>query len=273
VKLSCLPVSWFNDILTGKRALKEWVRFAASLGLDGVDFTILFFQHMDEMGLYDLREEIERVGLKTCMLASYPDFTHPDAEERIRQIEDMRRIVQLASRLGASLIRVTAGQRHPGVTRQQGIKWAIEGLRQVLPEADRLDVTLAYENHTKGAPWQYWDFSQRSDVFLEILDGLRDTSLGVNFDTANPLVSNEDPLALLEAVKDRVASVHAFDVRAVGSLEPVIVGTGVTPFRQIFSVLKCEGFDGWICIEEASRSGSEGFQKAVSCIRQVWDES
>ena len=87
MKLSCLPVSWFNDILTGKKSLKEWVWFAASLGLDGVDFTVLFFQNSDEMGLRELREEIEGIGLKACMLASYPDFTHPDAEERIRQIE------------------------------------------------------------------------------------------------------------------------------------------------------------------------------------------
>jgi len=273
VKLSCLPVSWFNDILTGKKSLKDWVWFAASLGLDGVDFSVLFFQDSDEVGLCELREEIERIGLKACMLASYPDFTHPDAGERIRQIEEMRNIIQVTSQLGAHLIRVTAGQRHPGVTRQQGIEWAVEGLREVLPEADRLGVTLAYENHTKGAPWQYWDFSQRSDIFLEILEGLSDTSLGVNFDTANPLVSNEDPLVLLKAVKDRVVSVHAFDVRAAGSLEPVILGTGVTPFRHIFSILKAEGFDGWICIEEASRTGAEGFEKAVSFVRRVWEET
>jgi sugar phosphate isomerase/epimerase len=168
---------------------------------------------------------------------------------------------------------VTAGQRHPGVSREQGIRWAIQGFRAILPEADRLGLTLAYENHTKGAPWHYWDFSQQSEVFLEILNGLTDTSLGVNYDTANALVSEEDPISLLEAVKQRVVSVHAADVRAPGSLEPVLLGTGVAPFRQIFSVLKGNGFDGWICIEEASRTGAAGFEQAVAFVRQAWEEA
>jgi len=273
MKLSCLPVSWFNDILSGEKSLEDWGRFAASLGLDGVDFSIMFFQDKDNSDLDDLREEIERAGLETCMLACYPDFTHPDATERLGQVEQMRAIIRSAARLGAALIRVTAGQRYPEVTREQGVKWAIEGLRQVLPEADRLGITLAYENHTKGAPWQYWDFSQHSEIFLEILDSLADTSLGVNFDTANPLVSNEDPLVLLDAVRSKVVSVHAFDVRASGSLEPVILGTGVSPFRQIFSILKDDGFDSWICIEEASRTGPVGFESAVSFVRGVWEEA
>jgi sugar phosphate isomerase/epimerase len=273
MKLSCLPVSWFSDILAGKKSPKEWIRFAASLDLDGVDFSILFFRNVDEGGVYDLREEIHRLGLQACMLATYPDFTHPSPAERNRQVEDMRNNIRLASQLGASLIRVTAGQRHPDVSRQQGVKWAADGLRQVVAEADQRNVRLAYENHTKGAPWQYWDFSQSSDIYLEILDALRDTSLGVNFDTANPLVSDEDPLILLEKVKDRVISVHAFDVRAPGVLEPVVVGAGVAPFPEIFSVLKSTGFDGWICIEEASRTGTDGFERAVAYVRRAWEEA
>jgi sugar phosphate isomerase/epimerase len=143
VKLSCLPVSWFNDILNGGKTLEDWVRFAASMGLDGLDFSIIFFQDKDDSDLYHLRQQIEGVGLETCMLAAYPDFTHPDAAERSRQVKQMRSIIQLADKLGAALIRVTAGQRYPGVTQEQGVRWAVEGFRQVLPDADRLGITLA----------------------------------------------------------------------------------------------------------------------------------
>lgn len=271
MRLSCLPVSWFSDILSGRISLEEWICFASTLGLDAVDFTVLFLEGKDASYLDHLRRTIVKHKLQLCMLACYSDFTHPDAGERARQVEEMVNNIQVAAQLGANLIRVTSGQSHPGVTREQGVDWAIHGFQQILPIADHLGITLAYENHTKGAPWQYWDFSQQAEIFLEILNGMANTSLGVNYDTANALVSNEDPIALLEAVKEKVASVHAADVRAPGSLEPVVLGTGVTPFHQIFSILKANGFNGWICIEEASRTGPAGFEQAVSFIRQSWE--
>ena len=76
-------------------------------------------------------------------------------------------------------------------------------------------ITLAYENHTKGTPWDYWDFSQPTEIFLEILHALSDTPLGVCFDTANPLVLKEDVLALLDKVIERVVVLHIFDMREV----------------------------------------------------------
>ena len=273
MKLSCLPVSWFRDILSGRMAVEEWLCFAATLGLDAVDLTVLFLESRDAGYLNRLREAMRRYEMELCMLACYPDFTHPDAAERALQVEEMVTDIWAAARLGAKFVRVTAGQRYPGVTREQGLEWAIGGLRQVLPVAEQAGITLAYENHTKGAPWRYWDFSQSTEVFLEILDGMSDTSLGVNFDTANALVAYEDPIALLRAVKDRVVSVHAADIRAPGSLEPVVLGTGVSPFHQIFSILKANGFDGWICIEEASGTGPVGFEEAVSFVRRAWEEA
>jgi sugar phosphate isomerase/epimerase len=207
------------------------------------------------------------------MIASYSDLTHPDEAERAYQVRSTVATVGLARQLGASFVRVTAGQRHPGIKDEQGVAWAVAGLRSILSEADDAGITLVYENHTKGFPWQYWDFSQRSEVFLRILDALSDTSLRVNFDTANPQVSNEDPLALLRAVEARVATVHASDTRSVGVLQPTVIGTGVVPFPEIFHTLKFVGFDGWICIEEASHTGPAGFEQAVAFVRKTWAEA
>ena len=271
MKLSCLPVSFYEDIFGGKKSVVDWVRFATTLGLDGVDFSVKFFPTRDVQGIDVICEEIKRTGLELCTLVCYPDLTHPDAEQRAREIEQMKADVRLAAGLGARFVRVTAGQRHPGLDRAQGIRWVVEGFRRGLDEAEKLGITLAYENHTKGAPWQYWDFSQPAEIFLEILNALAETPLGVCFDTANPLVISEDSIALLEAVKERVVIVHAFDIRAIGAFEPVCVGTGVAPIKQVFSILKANGFDGWVCVEEASRTGREGFEKSVSFVRRAWE--
>ena len=273
MKLSCLPVSLYNDIFTGNRTVADWIQFGAELGLDAVDFSIKFFPKRDAETIKRTRDALERHNIIPCMLACYSDFTHPDAAQRAQELIDLKADIALAKALGAEFIRVTAGQNHPGTERTTGVRWVTDGFRRALDEAEKQGITLAYENHTKGAPWDYWDFSQPTEIFLEILDALSDTPLGVCFDTANPLVLGEDVLDLLARVVQRVVVVHIFDLREVRVFEPVRVGTGASPIPQVLSRMKQAGYDGWLSIEEASRSGQEGFTESIAFVRKTWQQA
>ena len=273
MKLSCLPVSLYNDIFTGNRTVADWIQFGAELGLDAVDFSIKFFPKRDAETIKRTRDALERHNIVPCMLACYSDFTHPDPAQRSQELINLKADIALAKALGAKFIRVTAGQNHPGTERTAGVRWVTDGFRRALDEAEKQGITLAYENHTKGAPWDYWDFSQPTEIFLEILDALSDTPIGVCFDTANPLVLGEDVLALLEQVVQRIVVVHIFDLREVRVFEPVRVGTGASPIPQVFSRMKQAGYDGWLSIEEASRSGQAGFTESVALVRKTWQQA
>lgn len=273
MKLSCLPVSLYDDIFTGKISVLDWIRFGVELGLDAVDFSIKFFPQRDAKTVNIIRTALAKRGVEACMLACYSDFTHPDETRRSEELTELMADIALAKALGAKFVRVTAGQNHPGTERKDGVRWVVDGFRQALDEAEKHGITLAYENHTKGAPWQYWDFSQPSEIFLEILDALSDTPLGVCFDTANPLVLKEDVLELLDKVIDRVVVLHVFDMREAGTFEPVRVGTGVAPIPQTFSYIKQTDYEGWLSIEEASRQGRKGFEEAIQYVRQTWQHA
>ncbi len=273
MKLSCLPVSLYDDIFTGKSTVADWIRFGAELGLDAVDFSIKFFPHRDEKTVNIIRTVLAKRGMQACMLACYSDFTHPDPTQRAQELTELKADIALAKSLGAKFVRVTAGQNHPGTKRAEGVRWVVDGFRHALDEAEKHGIMLAYENHTKGAPWQYWDFSQPSEIFLEILDVLSDTPLGVCFDTANPLVLNEDVLELLDKVIDRVVVLHVFDICEAGTFEPVRVGTGASPIPQIFSRMRQVDYDGWLSIEEASRQGQRGFEASIQYVRHAWQHT
>ena len=273
MKLSCLPVSLYNDIFTGNSSVADWIQFGAELGLDAVDFSIKFFPERDAESVKQTRAALEKHNITPCMLACYSDFTHPDPSQREQELTDLKADIALAKALGAEFIRVTAGQNHPGTERSVGVQWVTDGFRRALDAAEKHGITLAYENHTKGAPWNYWDFSQPTEIFLEILDALSDTPLGVCFDTANPLVLGEDVLTLLEQVVHRIVVVHIFDLREVRVFEPVRVGTGASPIPQVFSHMKQAGYDGWLSIEEASRSGQEGFTESIVFVRKRWQQA
>ncbi len=273
MKLSCLPVSLYDDIFTGKSTVADWIRFGAKLGLDAVDFSIKFLPHRNTKTVNLIRTILAKRGIEACMLACYSDFTHPDETQRKQELTNLKSDIELAKALGAKFVRVTAGQNHPGTKRDIGVRWVIDGFRQALEVAEKNGITLAYENHTIGAPWQYWDFSQPSEIFLEILDALSDTPLGVCFDTANPLVLKEDVLSLLDKVIDRVVVLHVFDMHEAGTFEPVRVGTGASPIPQVFSRMRQANYDGWLSIEEASRQGQQGFEKAVTYVKQTWQQT
>lgn len=273
MKLSCLPVSLYNDIFTGKSSVADWIQYGAELGLDAVDFSIKFFPKRDTETIKQTRTALEEYNITPCMIACYSDFTHPDPAQRAQELTDLKADIALAKALGVEFLRVTAGQNHPGTQRAAGVQWVADGFRRALDEAEKYGITLAYENHTKGAPWEYWDFSQPTEIFLEILDTLADTPLGVCFDTANPLVLSEDVLTLLEQVVHRIVVVHIFDLREVGVFEPVRVGTGASPIPQVFSRMRQAGYDGWLSIEEASCSGQKGFRQSIAFVRETWQQT
>jgi sugar phosphate isomerase/epimerase len=273
MKLSCLPVSYFPEIISGKMTLKEWALEGTRVGLDGIDLSVLFLKSHNPEYLDNLRREIEQTGVRVAMLTSYPDLTHPDPGERERQLIRLQEDIVAASRLRADLVRVTAGQAHPGVGRSQGIEWAVSGLTRATEFARGYPLKLVYENHAKPGVWDYVDFSHPTDIFLSIVERTASVSLGVNWDTANTLAFGDEPIPVLEKVLNRVVSVHAADTSTRGQLKPVLLGTGVVPFRRMFEILRNSGFDGWICIEEASFSGRAGVKAAADFVRRVWKEA
>ena len=270
MKVSCLPVSYFPQILGGQMSVSEWAREAVEAGLDAIDLSILFVNSREPTYLDQMRGEIEDAGTSVAMVTTYPDFTHPDPRERGRQLTQLKEDIAVTGRLGAKLVRVTAGQAHPDTEREEGISWAIDGLTRSLEAAEQHGVRLVYENHAKPGAWQYVDFSHPTDIFLAIAQGTEGTDLGINWDTANTLAYGDEPLPVLAKVVDRVVSVHAADTRVRGRLEPVLLGKGLAPFGEMFTMLKRAGFDGWICIEEASQLGPFGVRAATDFVRETW---
>ncbi len=165
-----------------------------------------------------------------------------------------------------------SGQKRPEVSREDGVRWVVECIHALLPEAEKHGVTLILENHYKDSFWSYPEFAQKREVFLELLAAIgRHPNFGVNFDPSNSVIAGEDPIVLLEAVIDRVVSMHASDryftggtledlmridvhpnTGYAGILQHGVVGKGLNDYDRIFSMLKAAGFSGWISIEDGA---------------------
>lgn len=272
MRFAAVPMIFFKAIVLERTmALEEWFPIAASLALDGTEIHDRSLTSFEPAYLDHIGEEVARHGLVVSQFVGAADFTHPDPAVRERELEITRRNIEAAARLGATCVRVTAGQAHPTITREQGIAWAVEGLRAAAEYAAARGVWAAYEDHYKDYFWERPDFSQRSEIFLEIVDRLRDSALKINFDFGNPVMLGEDPLAVLREVVDRVVHVHCSD-RYPGEYPHQIAGEGSVDFAAGFRILHAAGYDGWLSSEYNGTQGIDGLRKSVAYLRKTWKE-
>ncbi len=270
MRLSAVPMIYFKSmVLERTMKLEEWFPIAASLGINGTEIHDRSLASFEPAYLDHIGEELAKNKLRLSQLVGAADFTHPDPAARVRELEITRRNIDVAARLGGTCVRLTAGQVHPTVSREEGVAWACEGLKAAAEYAVGQKVWVAYEDHYKDYFWERPDFSQRGEIFLEIVNRLRETPLKVNFDFGNPVMIGEDPIALLRHVVDRVVNVHCSD-RFQGEYPHQIAGQGSVNFPVGFRILHEAGYDGWLSSEYNGTQGLEGLKNSLDYIRATW---
>ena len=271
MKLSCLPVSLFDDVCSGRLDIVSWADLGRQIGFDGIDISIMFLKNRTPTYIRKLKQALSEMNMPIVMMTTYPDFTHPDCVQRGRELEYLISDVALSSEIGIRYLRILAGQAHPGVGVEEGIAQVLENFGKIAPYGERYGVGLLYEDHAKPGAWDYVDFSYPPQIFLQICEGIRGTGIKLNFDTGNITAYGEDTLEILPKVLDMVETVHISDMAHKGTFSPAAIGSGVVPNREVFSYLKQNGFDGWLCIEEASGNGVEGIKRAYDFVRNAWE--
>ncbi len=283
-KLATFPKAFMRPLCKdGTMTLREWVDLAAPLGLDGLEYYSGFLELADPARWVDARRTVEASGLVIPMLCCSPDFSHPDAEFRAREIEKEKNWIRMAAALGARFCRVLSGQRRPELTREQGLALVTQSIEACLPEAERCGVTLIIENHYKDDFWSYPEFAQKMDVFCDLVERIQHPRFGVNYDPSNAFLAGDEPLELLERVKHRVVTMHASDrYLAEGTIEDLrrdetgaegyakrlrhgTIGKGLNDYDAIFGTLRAAGFDGWVSIED----GVDGMEQLAESVRFV----
>ena len=267
-RISVFPKCYFDELTDGRMSFEAWIRQAATLGGEGVEHYDGFFRSFEPADVDPIVRVMEETGQVTSMLCFSPDFTHPDAAERARQVERQKAAIDLTVRLGARHCRTLSGQRFPGLTRADGIARTVDGIRRSLEYAEKRGVTLCLENHYKDGTWRYPEFAQPEDIFLELLEAVDSPALGVQYDPSNATVGGYDPIRFLEKVKHRVVTVHASDrylapgasldalqtqdgaTGYAAALKHGETGTGLNDYDAIFRILAEVGFSGWISIED-----------------------
>ena len=284
-RISVFPKCYFDDLCRGTMDYLAWVRQAATLGAEGLEQYDGFCKSPDAEGVEPVRRALEETGQVSSMLCFSPDFTHPDPAERRRQVRRQEAAIDLCLALGMRHCRTLSGQRYPGLTRREGVERTLEGVRRSLEYAERKGVVLCMENHYKDGNWQYPEFAQPEDIFLEIIGRIDSPLFGVQYDPSNATVGGYDPVGFLEKVKHRVVTMHASDryLAPGASLDDLRqadgtigypeklrhgeTGKGLNDYDAIFRILAGVGFSGWISVEDGM-NGLDELRRSVEFLKR-----
>ena len=269
--LAAFPKCFLDDLCVNRTmTVDQWLDLSLQFDVDGTEFYWGFTPRDNPTEWDRIRRRVEAKGRSIPMMCYSSDFTKPSLAERKAEIEAQKQAIRACVGLGINYCRVLSGQRRPEIDRDTGLKWVEECILELIPFAEQNRITLILENHYKDGYWQYPEFAQKIDVFLDLLNRIPPSDwFGVNYDPSNAIIAGDDPIQMLEAVKHRVRTMHASDrFFQGGNLEDLnrveanphtgyatilthgVIGRGLNDYDRIFSILKQAGFQGWISIED-----------------------
>lgn len=285
-KIAAFPKAYMQALVKdGTMKLAEWFALAKTLEIDGLEFYAGFIEMQDQANWAGLRKQVNDLGMEIPMMCCSPDFTHPDAAFREKEIAKQKFWIDMTQALGGGYCRVLSGQRRPELTAEEGVKLAADSIYACLPYAQERGVTLILENHYKDDFWEYPEFAQKKEVFKALVDAVVHPNFGVNYDPSNAYIAGDDPIELLKMVSERVVTMHASDRYLIeGTIEDLRreeggslgylkrlrhgeIGQGLNDYDAIFSELKSKGFDSWISIEDGV-DGFDQLQRSVAFLKK-----
>ena len=276
MKLSLSMYSCLRAVQAGQLDLMGFIDYAAAQGVAGVELLDIFWTDAGRE-IPSVKERIADAGMVLAVYSISNNFIQPQAGERRRELNDLKRGVDIALELGADILRVFSGSARDDVSQELGRAWILEGLSAGAAYAETQGVTLALENHGL--------FAGRSEQVRAIIDAVGSPALRVNLDTGNFLPVGQDPAEAAADLVDLTVLVHLKDMRrAKGDeaghvfadpagqlLTGCVIGDGLVDLAAVRAVLDGAGYAGWWSLEYegAEEPLALGLPRSLAAARRL----
>ena len=259
LKLSCAAYS-FRDYLPrgekkGEMTLFDWLDLAAAWRLDGVELTSYYFTSEERKYMNDLKAKAFRLGLDVSATSVGNTFCLSSAEDRAKQVADVKRWIDHSVELGSPCLRVFAGGKPKDGERKRDFGFVVECLKECCDHAAACGVFLALENHGY--------LTETAAEVLDILAAVNHEWLGLNLDTGN-FVS--DPYGNIALAAPKALTIHAkVEVRGVDG-----AGMESADFPRIIRILREANYRGYLSLEyEAKENAKKAVPETLARLREA----
>jgi sugar phosphate isomerase/epimerase len=218
---------------------EDLIRIAVETGTDGIDMTVYWLPGTSDDYLLPLRRLAYKNRVEIYSIGTRVRLAQPTAELRQQQLDELRKWLDVAQKVGATHVRVFGGAKPAGATLDQAIGFAAETLKRGAEYAGARGLILGVEDDGGIT-----DFAK--DV-IEIVKRADSPWAGVNLDIGNfrpPAVYDQIDMTIPFAVSTHMKTEVALDdgkTRVPSDLD------------RVFKMFAAQGFRGYMGLEyEAS---------------------
>ncbi|MHB1673408.1 MAG: sugar phosphate isomerase/epimerase family protein [Acidobacteriaceae bacterium] len=250
----CCAYSYNRALRKGTMTLEDFIRKAVELRVDGVDMTAYYLKSTDPEYLDGLRHLAYKNAMPLSGAACGVSMVQATAAKRAESLTEIQKWVDVTDRLGASHLRVFAGELPPGATLQQGIDWTVETMKLAADYSGKKGITLGLEDHN--------GVTQRADICLEIMRRVNSPYAGINLDVTNFIPTpTQDVYAQIAACIPYATNTHIRD-RFEYDQSPV-------DLDRVWRLFAQAGFKGYMSAEYEGPDSATGVPKLVAQIRNL----
>jgi sugar phosphate isomerase/epimerase len=237
MKLSLAAYSFRNALSGPKKSmtLDDFVDLASTYPIDAVEPTSYYFPEPPTPEYCrTLRRHALLQGLAISGTAVRNTFTYRPGPELDREIDHVKRWIDLAAELHAPTIRIFAGDLQKGTSEADARRWCIDAIQRACEHAATRGIVLALENHG--------GIVSTADQLLAIVREVKSDWFGVNLDTGN--FHSPDPYADLARVAPYavVAQVKTEISTGKGARQEADLG-------RLIKILRDANYRGFVALE------------------------
>lgn len=253
----------FNAPLTDKSMnLDDLLDFCAEQNFDGVDLTGYYFPNYPQVPsdeyIYHIKRKAHLLGLEITGTGIRNDYTNPDPEKRKADVQMIKKWIEVASKLGAPVIRVFSGVIRPKeYTWDQIATWMVKDIRECVEYGQKHGVIVAIQNHN--------DFIQTADDVIKIMKMVNMEWFGLILDIGS--YHQGDPYT-------QIAQTVQYAVNWQVKENIFVDGVEVkTDLKRLFKIIKESGYRGSLPIETLGKGDpKEKVSKFLKEVQQALKE-
>ena len=169
LKLALNAYSFDEPLMAGTMKLDDVVHFCAQHRVDALDATGYYFPGYPKVPsdeyIYSLKRTAFLNGVEICGTGVRNDFAVADAAARRRDVQMVKDWIEVASKLGATVLRVFSGKTRPeGHSFDEALAWMIPAFQECAAYGKRHGVILGLQQHN--------DFLKTADETIRLMDAV-----------------------------------------------------------------------------------------------------
>ena len=253
--VGCCAYSFRKYLEHGPMTMEDFILKGVELGLHGVDVTVYYLKSTDPAYLTGLRHVAFKNGMPFSGAGCGSSMVQADKGKRAQVLADIKKWVDVTDWLGASHLRIFAGELPPGATVDQGMEWSVEVMKPACDYAGKKGITLGVEDHG--------GITQKAETTLEVLRRVDSPYAGVNLDISNFLAASDDEqYAQIEACIPYATHTHIRD-RFGDSRRPI-------DLDRVWQLFAKAGYKGYMSAEyEGEEDAMTGVPKLIDRIKTL----